>query len=254
MDTQMLTAIGTVIIIKVLSEGFIEVAGPSMSSQIRRLCQVMIDLGCDKVFVDGAASRMTYGNYVDCSILSVGAAMSSDMKQVVRATKHIVEMMNLPLAKFVDKSVTNSLNPYVKVNEKTHHYYSFRGNIVDKDVIEILKAEKDFNSSYSISNINSRFMDKDEQLDSDIDSLKYIKIIVNDSTSIHLSPRIYNNLKKVNGQIYILNKMNLVALTINPMSPYGEWFDEVIFMDEIRKVVTLPVFNIIYEEVDNHEK
>ena len=55
--TGMPTPMGEVIILRACSDGFIQLAGPSMTAQLARLKKRMFELGAAKVIIDGALSR-----------------------------------------------------------------------------------------------------------------------------------------------------------------------------------------------------
>jgi molybdopterin-guanine dinucleotide biosynthesis protein len=222
MDTDIRTALGKVIIIRIKSEGYVEVAGPSMVSQIDAICHEMKKLGCDKILVDGSAGRLSFASHMDCAILSVGAAIAKDMHKVIKLAKHQTELLNL-------NQCTNSYmikfsgdKPYAVLNGENDVQIIFRGAMVNDDLDEVMH----------------RYRGKKKTA------------IANDAASVFISDRMLKRFENKNGKICVLNKTNLALITINPMSPYGKWFDKDKFLDEMRKNMDIPVFNVFDEKDD----
>ncbi len=226
-ETGFATAVGPVSIVKVFTGGTIEVSGPSVASQIDEVSKLCLELGAQKVIVDGAAGRLSHACYADCAILSVGAAVSTDMEKVIRRAKHAVEMLSL-------KSYSGSLNdlspgsarslvrPYIVTESDDGLIFIFRGAMADKDLIAIMKEYRDVSFPKTA--------------------------VVRDAAAIFISPGLYYKFRKKNGGIKVLKAVNLVALTINPMSPYGQWFDAVEFRNRMQGITSLPVYNIKDEQ------
>ncbi len=233
-DTGITTAVGSTVIINILSEGFIEVSGPAMNSQIKTVGDRMLSLGCQKIIVDGAAGRLSFAAYADCSILSIGAAVSTDMDKVVGIAKHAVEILSLKSCGD-DRQARNSYGwegpltaPYAVKESDGGLVFYFRGVMSDKDIIEIMNEYKDNSLSKTA--------------------------VVKDAAAIFISPRNFFKFRMKNGDIQVSNPVNLAALTINPMSPYGQWFDAEEFLVKMGEAVVFPVYNIKNEEVVSYEK
>lgn len=96
--TGMPTPMGEVIILRACSDGFIQLAGPSMTAQLARLKKRMFELGAAKVIIDGALSRKSLAMPAvsDAAILCSGASYSPDIRKTVEDTCFSAELMMLP--------------------------------------------------------------------------------------------------------------------------------------------------------------
>ena len=96
--TGMPTPMGEVIILRACSDGFIQLAGPSMTAQLARLKKRMFELGAAKVIIDGALSRKSLAMPAvsDAAILCSGASYSPDIWKTVEDTCFSAELMMLP--------------------------------------------------------------------------------------------------------------------------------------------------------------
>ncbi len=94
------TPLGEVVIFRALSDGAVELAGPSMNDQVAEVSASLRALGADIVLVDGAISRKTLGapRVTEAAILCAGASYHSDMETVVRDTAHACALLTLPVS------------------------------------------------------------------------------------------------------------------------------------------------------------
>ena len=95
--TEFNTPLGEILILKALSDGFIELAGPSINKNLQEICLELMNLGCDLILIDGAFDRRSYAtpSISDATILSTGASVSEDMQNVINLTVHTIELLNL---------------------------------------------------------------------------------------------------------------------------------------------------------------
>ena len=98
------TPLGQIMILKALDEGFIELAGPSINNQLFKICVDLKSLGCNLILVDGAFDRRSYATPLisDATILSTGASVSKNMKEVIDLTIHTIELLTLETEKNIE--------------------------------------------------------------------------------------------------------------------------------------------------------
>jgi len=205
LETGIMTALGEVLIIKVQSEGYLEVAGPSMVSQIEVIGAILQKLGCSKILVDGAAGRTSFVSRMEAAVLSVGAAMHHDEESY-------------------SVNFANDM-PYAVLKNDNEAKFIFRGALVADDLLKIMKEYK-----------------------------AYIKTaVVNDASCIFISPRMYDKFARKQGKILVQSGTNLLAVTINPMSPYGMWYDKKKFLKQMKEHINLPVYNVLDEGNDGEQ-
>ena len=117
MSTEINTPFGRVVLVRALSDGFIQLSGPSMTAQIADLLE---HISGDKVLVDCAVSRKTLANpsVTHATILCTGAGFSRNMHKTIAETKHVVDMLTLPKFKgaidsdecmYISGAVTDSM-------------------------------------------------------------------------------------------------------------------------------------------------
>ncbi len=96
--TGIRTPMGEVVVIRALSDGFVQLAGPSITTQLPQITSVFKELGADKVLIDGALGRKSLSSrkVADSAVLCTGASYNKDMDAVVRDTAYICRLLELP--------------------------------------------------------------------------------------------------------------------------------------------------------------
>lgn len=96
--TDVLTPLGQVAVFRALSDGYIQLAGPSAVGQLEPLTRTFRELGAQRVLIDGAAGRKSLaaaGND-GCAILCVGASMEGSVEQIAAETAHVCRLFSAP--------------------------------------------------------------------------------------------------------------------------------------------------------------
>ncbi|MCL2236402.1 MAG: hypothetical protein FWB98_08195 [Defluviitaleaceae bacterium] len=94
--TSFTTPLGRVVVVRALSAGYVQLAGPSIVAQMADLIK---DLPyADKIIVDGALSRKTFADpaITGSVVLCTGGVLSPDMDRVIAQTRHAVDILTLP--------------------------------------------------------------------------------------------------------------------------------------------------------------
>ena len=115
-STDFNTPMGRVYLFQTLSGGYIQIGGPSSVSQMIEIKNIMRKFGCDCIFIDGAASRRSFGfsKLADGIVLCTSANISSNMNEAVEKTSYIVSLYDLPICLdddglFVKGAITDSI-------------------------------------------------------------------------------------------------------------------------------------------------
>ena len=97
--TDYYTPMGRVCIVRALTQGFVQLGGPSIAAQMASLLDGL-PFDIDKILIDGAISRKSLAapHIADAAILCTGAAISSDINEVIAQTRFIANIYLLPQA------------------------------------------------------------------------------------------------------------------------------------------------------------
>jgi len=246
--TEINTPIGEVIIARALSDGFVELGGPSINTYMKQICDRLITFGCEKIIVDGALSRKTLASpaVTEASILSTGASLNRSMNKVVEKTAHAVRLLSI--AAEDNKDVTNIVENKLSAARVGLVYKDL--GIRDLKAITSLESAKEIvnNLSDGVSHVLIRGVVTDKLLEDIIkstDKYKGITFLVEDGTKLFINTDTLYRLKKLGGVIKALESINLTCLTCNPKSPYGYEFNKDLFLETLKNNIDLPVFDVL---------
>lgn len=246
-STSYSTPMGNVIIGRALSEGHIELAGPSITSQMIEISSRLKALGAELVLIDGALSRKStaVSELCDGVILATGAALSNKIDHVVNETTHRIKLLSLETVDdkeiirisedfkeekiiLIDRNyshknlnVSTSLSAYKEILENINDETMcllIRGVITDKLLLQIMNGGK---------------VKKD------------ITIIAENGTKLFISSDIFYRFLNTCGKIKVLKSINVFMVTCNPCSPFGYSFDNKEFIEKLQKKINVPVLNIL---------
>lgn len=96
--TDMSTPLGPVAVVRALSDGYVQLGGPSSISQLRALTGIFRELGAPRVLLDGAAGRRSLAAAAGegCAILCAGASMGGSVEDVAAETGHVCALFSTP--------------------------------------------------------------------------------------------------------------------------------------------------------------
>ena len=215
MLTDINTPMGRIVIVRALSDGFVQLGGPSITTQISDLFR---HLPVDKIIVDGAISRKTLANpgVTEATILCTGAGLSRSLHTVIAETRHAVQILTLP--KLEDTHILAELQ---HATEETHAiekgYIYFPGAVSDTVVRNLILTSA---------------------------KLKDVCLIAEDPSKIFIKAGTYEKLLLKQARLLVKTPIHLVGLTVNPVSPYGIGFAPGEFLEQMREAVSIPVYDV----------
>ena len=225
--TGLYTPLGEVAILRALSDGFVELAGPSMTEQIVSLTDRLKGFGAQKVLIDGALFRRSLcaPEAAEGVILATGASYGPDMEKTAADTAFVAELLTLPVSgpwpdllgrRFA--RAEERFDEFTQVLEGQGEDLYALGAFTDAMVAALLRRR----------NVPQR-------------------IAVEDGTRLLLSRDNYEKLR-ARGVAFRVRRQNaLIALTVNPFSAYGAPYDTAAFQNLVAAQVPVPVVNILEE-------
>ncbi len=244
------TAFGEVIICRALSDGYVELAGPSASEGITVISDLFRQHEPDCLFViDGALSRRSQaGSGVsEAVILAVGAVTSAVPEILADKTAFALDLLQTPLIGGREQSELAAAianNPYARgillnkvkdqseilaidlpslvgfgqdiskeLKENTYLLY-LSGAVTDQVVIELLKEPNFAN----------------------------LKLVVEDGTRLFLKPETMRKLHNQKIELFVLNELDVRLVCLNPTRSNGQQLDPQPFLAALRQKITgIPV-------------
>jgi len=206
------TPLGEVVIMRALSDGYVQLAGPSITAQLKEVSRIFFELGADQSIIDGALGRKSLGAraVAEGVILCTGASYNMSMEKVVEDTVHIYRLMNLPKAESIPAE--GALEQSLKENGEAY----VTGALTDTMIVPLLKSGV----------------------------LRGGRIVVADPSKVMLTADTLDKLVIRDVALQTAQAARTLCVTINPISAYGWKFDKDRFMALMSEAVDAPVINV----------
>ncbi|MGL4788545.1 MAG: hypothetical protein ACRDCE_02915 [Cetobacterium sp.] len=237
------TALGRVVTARALGEGKVLLSGPSSSYWVKDIIDEMLGKGMECVLVDGALSRMSVGSPIitEGIVLSTGASVSINQKEIVKKTKHVINLLKLERVNWQNRESILKLEDGI-------YKIVLNGEIINKlpirSILNFSELEENIFEEpctlYLTGVLTERFVENLIKQS----FIENVEILVKDFTKIFLSPDVLNRFIRRGGKLRVLLNTELVAVTVNPVSPAGYILDWKELVEEIKQFTDVPVLNL----------
>ncbi|MFO7785092.1 MAG: hypothetical protein R6V25_10710 [Desulfatiglandales bacterium] len=231
------TPLGPVHITRVQHPGRVEAAGPSRIEQLREVVGRLFDLGASLVLVDGAIDRRGPASprVTEACILATGAILSEDQGEAVRLTCERVRQINLPRAGPEDRLQWQAGRVVVRTG----------GRIESFAATEALKENSKIRSM--IRGAEAVVLAGGALTEHFLRGLigEHVRIVVRDPTRVFVDDGLLRQFEQAGGRLEVVEPLNLIAVTVNPVSLEGWSFDAGCFFRAVRDALPgIPVFDV----------
>lgn len=250
--TDFSTPMGNIVIVRAITAGYVDIAGPSFNSQIKEILELMEEFGSEISIVDGALSRKgsAMSDVTEATILSTGAALSLDMGKVVDETKTTVSLLNLKnfeneiQREIIEKSFFDARAVVIYKNNK----------VINLEGVSSLESNGEiknyFNDEIEVIAIRGAITQKFlETLIKNRQNFKNLTLVIKDGTRVFTD---FITLKKIEAcgiDIKVLNPINLLFVTCNPHSPLGYDFPKERFKTLLEEKLNIDVIDVVGEKI-----
>ena len=234
--TSINTPMGEVVIVKVRQGGNIQIAGPVSVDDMKYVTRRLKYYGAKVVFIDGAIDRKAVSSpdITDACIVATGAVLSRDMKKAIEKTAYAVDCYNLKETDVNVKKIIEEKNQTCIIQNSGHIITpAIKTSITGgKKISELI----DENTAYVFIKgaVTSSLLR--DILDNKY--LKAVKVIIEDGTKLFTDITVWKELKGKCLKIETLNRINVIAVTLNPVSPFGYFFDSALFKEGLEKCIS----------------
>ena len=239
--TGISTPMGDVVLLRARSDGFIQLAGPSMTGQLADLREEFFRLGADMVIVDGALGRKTLCSrkVTEATVLCTGASYHKDIGTVVEETAYVCSILTLP------ETAAPGLRPAVEEMKDPRGTLLARGGawaepegVLLRDALKDGTVETVFLGGALSDALLQPLLMSGAKLDG-------VTFVVRDSSKILLKRENYEKLLRRGTSLEVLDGIRLAAVAVNPFSAYGYHFSKEELMARMQDRVDLPVINVM---------
>lgn len=208
------TPLGEVVLVRARSAGNVQLAGPSITSQLKTVSDLFFSLGAEQTVIDGALGRKSLGAraVAEGVILCTGASYDMRMEKVVADTANIFRIMNLKKAETVPAESDKPLADTLKETGEA----LIPGALTDAAVVPLLKSGV----------------------------MRNVRLVVRDPSKVLLSPDTLDKLSLRSVALETVEAARTLCVTVNPVSAYGWKFDADAFLKAMSAAVDVPVINV----------
>jgi len=255
-QTGVRTPLGEVVIARLAEHGAVEVAGPSAAEDLRKVGEEMIELGAEKVLIDGSIDRRAASSpaVADGLVMATGAVLSEDIEEVVVATKDAVELVRL-------RDVPSGSSEGRRLREFAENADGMSLMVDDQLASHqlpprfVLTAESPVIQDFLLSGSNPRWLLVSGALpEAFLDGLvsfarrarQTVTVVVSDPTKVFLTGRGVDFYAGQGVHIQTLSSISLRAITVNPVAPQSHRFDSGQLRELIEAAVgDVPVLDVL---------
>ncbi len=231
--TGISTPMGRIVIFRAMSDGFVQLAGPSIVEQMGLLRGRLHELGAQTVLVDGALSRRSpaAGVLDGVCVLSTGASLDRDLDTVVGETGFVCRILTLP--------------EILPAGSAAGRFVLFRdGESFDFDNAEALLSALKAGKGGQVLLAGALSEALGQRILRGGFSLEGLELVLEDSSRILLKKETFEKLCGRGLRFGVRQGTRLAAVTLNPVSAGGWRFDEGEFMEKMRAASPAPVLNV----------
>ncbi len=236
------TSLGRLVSAKALTKGKVLLSGPASNHSIKELIADLKNKGVDLCIVDGALSRKSIGSpaVTEAMILATGAALSANITQLVYKTKYVYDLIQLPEIEMKLKTQLSEVDNGIWAIDS-------EGKFQDTGISSVLLIQNEKDKLFQHGNcffVSGAVTDQFLEFLKNQKQISEINLIVRDFTRVFASPETYYSFVKRGVSMQVLNKTNLLAITINPVSPDGYRLNSDELKNALQEKVNVPVYDI----------
>ena len=240
------TALGQVLIVEVIKEGRVLVAGPSSKQQMKLALKDMEKYKPYKILIDGALYRKSIASaeVSDGIIFVTGASYSSDINETVKDTKIIIDQLQKKVGKVPDILYEKINENILSYNENTEQINEWTGRLLNEEerIVQILDTKP--THLYLPGALTDRLANEIIRYKGIMNELD---VIVQDSSYLLLSSDQYEYLTKKQVNICVLNPIEILFVAYNPVSPFSYDYDDSEFRSLLSRKLGIQVVNILQD-------
>ncbi len=231
-STDVLTPLGQVAVFRALSDGYVQLAGPSAVGQLEPLKQSFRQLGAQRVLIDGAAGRKSLAGAGEtgCAILCVGASMDGTVEHIAAETAHVCTL-------FAAQSL--------QLNHCSARFALFDSNgnplslETGSDGIPLWKSlPRSHCILWTSGGVTTPMLRTLAQRGAPT------TIVAPDATHFLFDRATAQLFARHGGHLRVDHTLRIAAVCANPWSAYGKHLDQAELLSALRRTISIPVVNV----------
>lgn len=255
--TSISTPFGPVVLYQVEGRGKVILTGSRTGDHLKELLGLMQER-CDLILMDGALNRRRTATPLlsDGTILATGASLSSSLETVIKKSADAIKILKTP--PLPPGRLTLILEEYKGEQGLLFLYSSLHRDFFARPVLSINEdlyqqhIRDDLEAIYLSGALTPKNL---KAITKSMSGKKDLNLIVPDATHLFLCPLDLAPFYQRGGHLFVLQKINLLALTINPTSPIGPSFSATDFFKRVvQEIPGIPIFDLVAQLSTSKEK
>ncbi len=235
------TALGRLILAQSHGLGKVLLSGPSTTGGLQKMIAAMRRYDVDLTIVDGALSRLCPASpsVTEGMVLATGAAYSTNMTELIRHTRYLYDLIQLPSWK--DEGRKTELMDVEQGMRVMKCGTWANPGFASALSVEAWKETEWLNSATAlyVSGVVGDSLLQRLRVMPDLETL-----IVRDFTRVFADYKTYRSFVDSGKRVQTLFSTRLVAITINPMAPSGYRLDSDMLKNKLQEGLQVPVYNV----------
>lgn len=228
--TNVHTPLGQVAVLRALSDGHVQLAGPSAVEQLSDLREKFFALGAKRVLIDGAAGRKSLAAAGEggCAVLCVGAGIEGTPAQIAAETAHVCEVFDAPVITL----------------GKTEGRFTLFDN--EREPVKTAEEWQEILSELPLSGgiLRAEGGVTTPMLRALAQRGVAVTLVAPDATHFLFDRPGARLFYRGGGKLAVERKLNIAAVCANPWSPRGDHLDRDELLSALRKEIKLPVMDV----------
>lgn len=237
------TSLGRLVTGRVLCGGKVLLSGAASTGMLRQQMREFRQLGVPLSIIDGALSRLSLASptVTESMVLATGAAVSTNISQLISRTRFACRLIALD-------EVEPDLSQKLSDIAQGLWAVDSEGGVHDLHIDSVFLLDKNkenlfaFGSTIFVAGAVSDRLLKFLAVQKNIEEMH---LIARDFTKFFVTPEVFNDYARRGGRISVLQRSNLVAITLNPTSPQGFRLHSEEACSRLSEALNLPVYDVM---------
>lgn len=235
--TKISSPMGEIQIVKTLSDGEMEIAGASRSSDQHRVIELLKKCGADLTLLDGALGRSHHASpaLAEAVVVCTGAAVGPGMQDVIRKTRDRLEVLSVQQAEEETASRVSKL-----FQEGGVGAWDMENQLVFREQIASLNAS---GALLQLINLGVGTVAVTGAVASSLwkavvalqKKTPTLTLVIADATRLFIEADQLRNFQSKGGRVRSMRGIRIAGITVNPFSPFGSGFDAKDFLLTAKK-------------------
>lgn len=239
---QRQTSLGRLVTARVVCGGKVLLSGAATTEKLRQQIAQFRQMGVGLSIVDGALSRLSLASptVTDAMILATGAAVSPNIQQLIAKTKFLYKLINIPetdpetAARLSDiRSGLWAIDGEGEVHDLNIPSVFLLGRNQD----DIYRYGTTIYAAGAVSDRLLKYLAAQKQI-------RETTLIVGDFTKFFITQEVYADFVRRGGSLRVLQRSQLIAVTLNPTSPQGFTLNSDEACARLSEALETPVYDV----------